>query len=178
MPEQLPRNPPPFPLDTIPCEAYNRCLDFESRASDSESMSQLSPLVCARILGYMLIHAPLDTGRVWLSEEIIKCGGDAELKQLGEFYFDHFICVCEYLITACARIVLFTSRTNSQICRTFALLLRIDIRVRGSPGANTEGFTTSSHSQRPGNSKSPSQYATFHHSGRFSYCFLSGPRPR
>ena len=76
-------------------------------------------------------------------------------------------------MTVCVRIVLLTSRTNSQICREFppytsASLFRPD--TRGSP-ANTEG-RTSSRSQRSGNSKSPSQYATFHHSGRLSHQFF------
>jgi hypothetical protein len=103
MPEELPRSPPPFPIDTIPCKAYNRCLDFESRPGASNSTSRLSPLVCSRILGYMLIHAPGETGRVWLSEQIIKCGDDGALKQLGEFFCDHFIRVCEYLTKSCVQ---------------------------------------------------------------------------
>jgi len=64
--QQLPRNPPPFPVDTIPREAYNRCLDFESQAPDSESLSRLSPLVCARILGLVMCRAWLNlNARAW-----------------------------------------------------------------------------------------------------------------
>ena len=101
MPEKLP-GPPPFPVDDATlCKAYTICLDFESRASDSTS--RLSPLVCARILGYMLIHAPVESGRIWLSEQIIKCENDGALKQLGEFFCDHFIRVCKYLMKSCVQ---------------------------------------------------------------------------
>jgi len=171
MPEQLPRNPPLFPTETIQRKAYDRCLDFESRASDSAS--RLSPLVCARILGYMIIHAPVKTGRVWISEQIMKCGDDEALERLGEFFCDHFIRVCEYLSKSRLYIVPLTSRTRSQNCKSshpyaLASLFRLEFRARS---ANPQGCA-SSHSQRSENSKGPSQYATLRHPVLFPYyCF-------
>ncbi|KAJ8597922.1 hypothetical protein M405DRAFT_779057 [Rhizopogon salebrosus TDB-379] len=96
MPVSLPINP--FQVDSTPSNAYDVCLVFESRASEASDTGGHKPseLVCARLLGYMLIHAPVDTGRDHLAKEILSCTGDDGLKQLGKFYFDHFIRLCAY----------------------------------------------------------------------------------
>jgi hypothetical protein len=93
----LPINP--FQIDSIPSNAYDVCLMFEVRALEQASDiggHKPSELVCARLLGYMLIHAPVDTGRDYLAKEIISCTDDDGLKRLGKFYFDHFIRFCAY----------------------------------------------------------------------------------
>ncbi|KAJ8597921.1 hypothetical protein M405DRAFT_779056 [Rhizopogon salebrosus TDB-379] len=92
MPVSLPINP--FQIDSTPSNAYDVCLVFESRASEASDTRGHKPseLVCARLLGYMLIHAPVDTGRDYLAKAILSCTDDDDgLKRLGKFYFDHFI---------------------------------------------------------------------------------------
>ena len=91
MPVPLPKNP--FPVDTNPCKAYAICLKFERRASNSGQNSP-SPLVCARVLGYMLIHAPVETGRDHMAGAILECANDDALRMLGEFYYVHIISLC------------------------------------------------------------------------------------
>ena len=92
MPTHLPSNP--FPVDTTEQKAYDVCLAFERCASDSGPSP--SALVCARILGYMLIHAPVQTGRYYIAGKVVECANDTALRKLGEFYYDHFVCLCEY----------------------------------------------------------------------------------
>jgi hypothetical protein len=94
MPVALPCNP--FLAGTTPHKAYDICLRFERRVL---SLRQPSPqLVCARILGYMLIHAPVATGRDYLAQEIVDCTNDETLGKLGKFYDNHLIRLCEYLL--------------------------------------------------------------------------------
>jgi hypothetical protein len=94
MPVALPCNP--FLVGTTPHKAYDICLRFERRVL---SLRQPSPqLVCARILGYMLIHAPVVTGRDYLAQEIIDCADDDTLGKLGKFYDNNLIRLCEYLL--------------------------------------------------------------------------------
>ncbi|KAJ8588954.1 hypothetical protein M405DRAFT_792280 [Rhizopogon salebrosus TDB-379] len=92
MPVSLPINP--FQIDSTPSNAYDVCLVIEGRASEASDTRGHKPseLVCARLLGYMLIHAPVDTGRDYLAKAILSCTDDDDgLKRLGKFYFDHFI---------------------------------------------------------------------------------------
>jgi hypothetical protein len=96
MPVNLPINP--FQIDSTPSNAYDVCLMIEGRASEASDTRGHKPseLVCARLLGYMLIHAPVDTGRDYLAKVILSCTDDDGLKRLGKFYFDHFIRLCAY----------------------------------------------------------------------------------
>jgi hypothetical protein len=94
MPVALPRNL--FLAGTTPHKAYDICLGFERRASNLRQ--PLPQLVCARILGYMLIHTPVVTGRDYLAQEIVDCADDDALWKLGQFYDNHFIRPCEYLL--------------------------------------------------------------------------------
>jgi hypothetical protein len=68
MPVSLP-NINPFRIDTTPSNAYDVCLMFEVRALEQASDTgghKPSELVFARLLGYMLIHAPVDSGRDYI----------------------------------------------------------------------------------------------------------------
>jgi hypothetical protein len=91
---------PPFPATLISHPtvnyAYNRCLTLEAQAD----MHQSKPpsLVCARLLGYMLIHAPNDAGRRNVAKDIGSCIDDAKLLELAQLYFCHFVRLCEYLL--------------------------------------------------------------------------------
>ncbi|KAJ8593210.1 hypothetical protein M405DRAFT_931012 [Rhizopogon salebrosus TDB-379] len=84
---------PPFPATLISHPtvnyAYNRCLTLEAQAD----MHQSKPpsLLCARLLGYMLIHAPNNTGRHNVASDIGDCTDDAKLLELAQLYFCHFV---------------------------------------------------------------------------------------
>jgi hypothetical protein len=94
MPVALPHKP--FLAGTTPHKAYDICFGFERRASNLRQ--PLPQLVCARILGYMLIHSPVVAGRNYLAQEIVDCANDDALGKLGQFYDIHFIHLCEYLL--------------------------------------------------------------------------------
>ncbi|EIW55637.1 uncharacterized protein TRAVEDRAFT_129055 [Trametes versicolor FP-101664 SS1] len=51
----------------------------------------LRPLVCARLLGRLLLEAPTEDGRTNVASEIVQCLGDSELFRLANLYKDHFI---------------------------------------------------------------------------------------
>jgi hypothetical protein len=57
----------------------------------------LVPLVCAQLLGYMVLHAPSPSGRNNIAQEIVSCGNDVKFCHLAKYYVDHFLRCCEYL---------------------------------------------------------------------------------
>jgi hypothetical protein len=101
----LPRMPPFPPSEFNLQSGYNICLQFEkdvySKSSKFTSKFddlKFTPpaLVCARILGYLIIHAPSVAGRYLVANEVISCNYDVErLAALGRMYYLHYIRVCE-----------------------------------------------------------------------------------
>ncbi len=75
--------------------AYARCKSFEERAH-SIQRDGLSPLVCARILGYLLKFAPTTEGRATFAREVNSCCDDSALIALADEYTENFIRCCEY----------------------------------------------------------------------------------
>ena len=99
---------------------YNRCLDIEkgilsSHLKDLKSASQ-TPLICVRILGFLLVHIPGDLARGTVGKEIVSCKSDQEVIDLGVFYNDHFIRCCEWLVPRC-RVSESISSSLSQGCQ-------------------------------------------------------------
>lgn len=83
-----------FDSKTVQFSAYARCKSLEERAH-SLQRDGLSPLVCARILGYMLQYAPTDEGRDKVATEIMSYAGDSDLMALAQSYSNNFIrCLC------------------------------------------------------------------------------------
>ncbi|CAA7265221.1 unnamed protein product [Cyclocybe aegerita] len=76
----------------IPHTAYNRCLDLEDQHKQVSQHVRLDVLVCARFLGYMILEAPTDEGRMDVASEIVRCAktGDIGLQDLAESYKNHF----------------------------------------------------------------------------------------
>ena len=62
------------------CDAYTRCLEFEARLIQ-QSHPEASPtwLVCARVLGYLIRHAPTDHGCTNISNEVMDYEDDNKL---------------------------------------------------------------------------------------------------
>lgn len=77
--------------------AYDRCLDLEKRHAEVPKHGRLDVLVCARMLGYVLLEAPTEEGRMEFASEVIRCShdGDKELQSLAELYKDHLLRVCK-----------------------------------------------------------------------------------
>ena len=75
--------------------AYIKCLDLENRHATVAKSGNLTVLICARFLGYMLVEAPSDAGRQNIASEIIRCPSDEALQALAELYKNHFMRCCE-----------------------------------------------------------------------------------
>ncbi|KAG1827694.1 hypothetical protein EV424DRAFT_1598328 [Suillus variegatus] len=87
----LPSNlPNTIPSDSEFNAAYDRCAALQARAPILQLDPPRSPstLICARILGYMLIYAP---GRHNIAKDISKCVDDNELLHLAQLTYDYFI---------------------------------------------------------------------------------------
>jgi hypothetical protein len=93
MPHPLPINP--YVAGSEMYKAYRRCLEFEGNDVQAPWSSGPSSLVCARLLGYMIIHLPTNNGRTNISNEINSCGGLDNLHELAKLYIDHFLRSCE-----------------------------------------------------------------------------------
>jgi len=93
--------PRPNPFNTTqPGSAYQMCLHLEdchAVVRQSEE-TRLSVLVCARLLGHMLIEAPTETGRQNIATEIIRSVDDDQLQKLAETYKNYFILCCKSIV--------------------------------------------------------------------------------
>ena len=79
--------------------AYNKCLDLEDRHAAVTKSGNLTVLICARFLGYMLLEAPSEDGRTNIASEIVRCSSDEALQGLAELYKNHFMRCCEFMLT-------------------------------------------------------------------------------
>jgi len=113
MPQPLPPNPyPPGPWH----DAYNRCLDFETHAPDFPApRSGPTRLICARLLGYIVLEAPGDKGRDTMSREIMSAANGAALDTLAKYFLHHFIRCCEY--RQCLPHLSSNPVAHSQVCK-------------------------------------------------------------
>ena len=94
--------PAPLPLandaglDDIPdaLGAYNVCLTLERNATTNENR------IHARILGYLILHAPSSIARAEIVGLIHSYSQDENLLELGEHFLLYFICPCESCISS------------------------------------------------------------------------------
>ncbi|KAG9026895.1 hypothetical protein FRB95_008348 [Tulasnella sp. JGI-2019a] len=70
--------------------AYERCKVLEA---DALAVNTTGPNrgLKGRVLGYLLIHAPTEEGRMGVQTEIESCITDVQLMDLAQLYIDHFI---------------------------------------------------------------------------------------
>ncbi len=90
----LPKNPyhPPEPKEWH--DAYVQCLQIYH--PDIEDMGV--PAIYARLLGHLMLEAPTPEGRHYISQEILRCGGDLnQLHQLAEIFVHKVLPICEPL---------------------------------------------------------------------------------
>jgi len=97
MPQPLPANP--YNINTNPGEhdAYATCVAYEARAIAGlhPVPSGVTSLVCARLLGYMMLCAPTDTGRENISNEVKSCANTEQLADMAKLYIKTFLRCCE-----------------------------------------------------------------------------------
>src|ERR1700735_2285586 len=93
MPQPLPNNP--FPAGTPAHQAYTTCQTLEAGVP-LVNWSGPPTSVRARLLGYLIIHAPTVAGHTDVTNEINSCNNDEEkLHTLAQFYINHFLRICE-----------------------------------------------------------------------------------
>lgn len=88
----LPANPYPNGLWK---NAYDKCLIYEAAVVNQLSSDPLSPVIYARLIGYLIIHAPTTGGRDIICSEVDGCHTTNALTDLAKQYMDFFIHWCE-----------------------------------------------------------------------------------
>lgn len=68
--QPLPPNPYSGVINPEWHNAYSCCLDAENGTSVQ--------IIKARVLGYLIIEAPIQEGRIYVCHEILRCCGDSE----------------------------------------------------------------------------------------------------
>ena len=97
MPQPLPANP--YPAGSRSSDAYIACLSMEGYAFGITSPARgPSTLLCARLLGYMLLHAPTQIGHNNIANEVSDCRNFVELGQVACKYIDDFLRCCECVV--------------------------------------------------------------------------------
>jgi hypothetical protein len=131
MPQPLPANP--YLPGTLYSDAYTECVRMEAWAINRPAPDHgPSVLVCARLLGYMIIHAPIHEGRDNISNEIASCHNFREIGMVACKYIDHFVRCCECGV----KDILFVTH----------LFTCLEISVRSTKGATP---SPSAHPSRP-----------------------------
>ncbi|KAF8575615.1 hypothetical protein K439DRAFT_1369508 [Ramaria rubella] len=93
-PQPLPVNP--YAAGSQTHQAYKICLALQENAANSPTPCQWksgpSSLICSRLLGYMIIYAPTEAGRMNITKELNSCiKGAAQLYQLAKFFIDRYL---------------------------------------------------------------------------------------
>ena len=97
MPQPLPPNPYNTGQQAVLHAAYKRCVILQNSHSEVGQRGRLSVLICARLLGYMILEAPTDEGRTEFVSEIVRCVDDMDLQKLAEVYKNHLLRLCKLL---------------------------------------------------------------------------------
>jgi hypothetical protein len=80
-------------LEPNALSAYNVCLDFECAAAAKTDIDA----ICARVLGYLILHAPSLHARHEVVKVIHSCAQNSDaLSELGHSFIDYFIRPCKF----------------------------------------------------------------------------------
>jgi hypothetical protein len=86
----LPLNPYDANAQASWYHAYSICLQIEGSSTNADTT------VNARLLGYLILEAPVDEGRHYLCAEILECSNDdAAFHKLATMYRNHFLRFCK-----------------------------------------------------------------------------------
>ena len=89
--QPLPPNPHPYVLNPDAHAAYAECLQSQVDAGDNPML-----LMYARCLGFLIVEAPSEEARDYISREIRGCHSDAnEINKLAKFYIENLFRLCE-----------------------------------------------------------------------------------
>lgn len=92
--QPLPSNPYPQDLNSEAHAAYNECLKCQDEAGNGAEL-----LIYARCLGFLIIEAPDDAARDYISHEIMRCEGNSDrMNALAQFYITHLFRLCGSLL--------------------------------------------------------------------------------
>lgn len=99
MPQPLPPNPYKINTHSREYNAYGTCLKYEARAiaGSHPVVSGPQSVTLARLLGYMILHAPTELGRENISNEVMSCATPEALTEKAKLYMTALIHCCEYL---------------------------------------------------------------------------------
>ncbi|KZP22999.1 hypothetical protein FIBSPDRAFT_823867 [Athelia psychrophila] len=94
MSQSLPLNPYRINTPSREHNAYATCLAYEAEAiAGSHSViSGIQPVTLARVLGYLILHAPTELGRANISNDVTSCGTRENLADMARLYVTTFIC--------------------------------------------------------------------------------------
>ena len=99
----MPQPPQPLPSTLAEslssseiCLAYPKILWLE-QVSNSNTNHDIreKKLMCARILGYLILEGPSTHAREYVAQVVNKCQDDDEMEELGEVYFLQYLGACE-----------------------------------------------------------------------------------
>ncbi|KZP05196.1 hypothetical protein FIBSPDRAFT_843242 [Athelia psychrophila] len=93
MSQPLPVNPYNIGTHPYECNAYATCLTYEMEAIAGSHHATSGPqsVVLARVLGYMIIHAPTALGRTNVSNAVTSSATTEGLVDLAKLYMTNFI---------------------------------------------------------------------------------------
>jgi hypothetical protein len=98
--QPLPANP--YNINTNPHEhdAYATCVAYEVREITRlhPVPSGVTSLVCAWLLGYMILCAPTNTGGENISNKVQSCANTEQLADVAKLYIKTFLHCCECLV--------------------------------------------------------------------------------
>jgi len=95
MSQPLPANP--YPASSRSSDAYKACLNMERYGKGFPACGPSAP-ICARLLGYMLLHAPTEIGHNNIANEVFDCHNFGELCQVACKYINNFLRCCECVV--------------------------------------------------------------------------------
>jgi len=92
--QPLPSNPYPQDSNSEAHAAYDECLKCQDEAGNDAKL-----LIYARCLGFLIIEAPDDVARDYISHEIMRCEGNGDqMNALAQFYITHLFRLCGSLL--------------------------------------------------------------------------------
>lgn len=110
------------PLEDNALSAYNICLHFQSNATDDD-------VIRARVLGYLILHAPSATAQHEVVKVIHSSKHDFKtLSELGQTFINYFIRPCKsYQLSPVKGVNVHIQSRNSRAERQSLLIILVDL---------------------------------------------------
>jgi hypothetical protein len=97
MPQPLPSTLPESLISSSEiCLAYPKIWRLEQAShTDFNPDIREKKLICARILGYLILEGPSTHAKEYVAQMVNRCRDDDEVEELGEDYFLQYLRACE-----------------------------------------------------------------------------------